>query len=116
MKKDALEILKANLDVVYQKYYTEPDNKWLWTICGEDPFVEYKEIPDFVLTPIEGEKTIGEAEFNNCKILYENLMFLTESQASDERLWAGLCHSTFYDYLRKRYKYDIQKRSLCRNI
>ena len=31
--------------------------------------------------------------------------FLNESQASDERLWAGLCHSVFYDYVRKRWGY-----------
>lgn len=35
-----------------------------------------------------------------------NLKFLNESQASDERLWAGLCHSVFYEYVRKRWNYD----------
>lgn len=106
MKKEALEILKANLDFVYNKYFTESDNKWLWAVCGGDPFVEYKELPDFKLANLNSEMTIGEVEFNNCKILYQNLSFLNESQASDERLWAGLCHSVFYDYLRKRWDYD----------
>lgn len=33
---------------------------------------------------------------------------MTESQACDERLWAGLCHSVYYGYLRKRWDYDTK--------
>ncbi len=109
MKKEALEILKSNLDLIYNKYFTESDNKWLWTVCGGNPFVEYKTVPDFSLADLDSEMKIGEVEFNNCKILFKNLSFLNESQASDERLWAGLCHSVFYDYLRKRWSYDTKK-------
>lgn len=42
MKKEALDILKSNLDMVYNMYFTEKDNKWLWKVCGGDPFVEFK--------------------------------------------------------------------------
>ncbi|WP_312702455.1 DUF6339 family protein [Sedimentibacter sp.] len=105
MKKEALDILKDNLDLVYNKYFTEKDNKWLWTVCGGDPFLEYKEVPDFQLSDLDSDLSIGEVEFNNCKILYKNLSFLNESQASDERLWAGLCNSVFYNYVRERWDY-----------
>lgn len=108
MKQEALDILKSNLDIIYNKYFTENDNKWLWDVCGGNPFVEFKEVDDFQLTPIDGDTTKGEAEFNNCKIVYKNLSFITESQACDERLWAGLCHSVFYDYFRKRWDYDTK--------
>lgn len=99
MKKEALDILKSNLDMVYNMYFTEKDNKWLWKVCGGDPFVEFKEIQDFQLAPIDSDTSKGEVEFANCKIIYQHLSFLTESQACDERLWAGLCHSVYYDYL-----------------
>lgn len=105
MKKKALDILKDNLDLVYNKYFTEKDNKWLWTVCGGDPFLEYKEVADFQLSALDSDLSIGEVEFNNCKILYKNLSFLNESQASDERLWAGLCNSVFYNYVRERWDY-----------
>lgn len=105
MKKEALENLKSNLDLVYTKYYVENDNKWLWQVCGGDPFVEYKEVPGFKLASLESDLTVGEIEFENCKIIYKNLVFLNESQASDERFWAGLCHSVFYEYVRKRWGY-----------
>lgn len=101
MKKEALDILKSNLDIVYNMYFTEKDNKWLWNVCGGNPFVEFKEIQDFQLAPIGPDMSKGEVEFDNCKIIYEHLSFLTESQACDERLWAGMCHSVYYSYLRK---------------
>ena len=106
MKKEALDILKQNLDVVYNMYFTQLNNNWLWNVCGGNPFVEFKDIQDFQLTPIDPELSKGEIEFANCKILYDHLSFLTESQACDERLWAGLCHSVFYSYLRNRWGYD----------
>lgn len=110
MKRDALETLKDNLSIVYGKYYTEPTNKWIKDICEDDPFVEFKEIPDFNLADLDSDLTPGEIDLNNCKILYEKLMFLSESQASDERLWAGLTHATFYEYMRKRWGYGYGKK------
>lgn len=108
MKKEALDILKSNLDMVYNMYFIEKDNKWLWKVCGGDPFAEFKEIQDFQLAPIDSDLTKGEVEFANCKIIYQHLSFLTESQACDERLWAGLCHSVYYEYLRKRWDYGTK--------
>ncbi len=110
MKREALENLKANLSVVYGKYYTEATNKWITDICGEDPFIEYKEVTEFRLADLDSDLTPGEIDFNNCKILYEKLRFLSESQASDERLWAGLTHTTFYEYMRKRWGYGYGKK------
>lgn len=105
MKQDALEMLKANLPALYSKYYTEPDNKWIAEIYGDDPFVEFKEVPNFDLAELDSDLTPGEIDLRNCKIIYEKLQFLSESQASDERLWAGLTHSTFYGYMRRRWGY-----------
>lgn len=110
MKRDALETLKANLPELYGRYYTESSNKWIWDVCGDNPFVEYKDISDFKLASLNSDLTPGEIDLNNCKILYENLQFLSESQASDERLWAGLTHTTFYDYMRRRWGYGYGKK------
>ncbi len=104
MKQEAVDFLKDNMQSLYGRYYTEPTNKWIGEVYGDDPFVEYKEIPDFVLAPID-YSALGEVDFKNCKIVYENLLFLSESQAGDERLWAGLAHTVFYPYMRERYRY-----------
>ena len=109
MKQECLELLKRNLPNVYAYYYTEKTNQWIKDLFGGDPFVQFgNEIPDFSLEAIDGEKMLGEIDLENCKILYSNLKFLTESQASDERIWAGLTHTAFYDYMRKRGKYDTK--------
>lgn len=110
MKREALETLKANLSVVYGKYYTEPTNAWIKGIYGEDPFVEFKDVTEFKLADLDADLTPGEIDLNNCKIIYEKLQFLSESQASDERLWAGLTHATFYEYMRKRWGYGYGKK------
>lgn len=109
MKKDALEILKSNLDHVYNLYYTENDNKWMSQVCGGDPFEQFCEVDNFNLYELYEDVSLGKVDFENCKILYKNLSFLSESNASDERLWAGLCNSVFYGYLRQRWEYDIKR-------
>ena len=110
MKREALETLKANLSVVYGKYYTEKTNLWIKDICGEEPFVEFKDVTEFSLANLDSDLTPGEIDLYNCKIIYEKLQFLSESQASDERLWAGLSNATFYEYMRQRWGYGYGKK------
>lgn len=110
MKQKHLDDLKASLEDIYTYYYSESTNNWITDLCGENPFVEFgDDIPSFELARLGDDRTAGEIDLENCKIIYENLKFLSESQASDERLWAGLCNGTFYDYMRKRGKYDVKK-------
>ena len=110
MKRDALETLKANLPAVFGKYYTEKTNRWIGDVCGQNPFIEFKDVEEFELYDLDSDLSPGEIDLNNCKILYEKLQFLSESQACDERLWAGLSHSTFYGYMRKRWRYGYGKK------
>lgn len=110
MKREALEMLKDNLPTVYGKYYTESSNKWIEDIFGENPFIEFKDVSEFKLADLDSDMTPGEIDLSNCRIIYEKLQFLSESQASDERLWAGLAHTTFYEYLRKRWGYGHGKK------
>lgn len=106
MKSNALDTLKNGLPQIFDKYLTEGENSWLVDVCGENPFVKFRDVPDFELEPIDDGLSAGELDFRNCKILYGHLEFLTPRQAADERFWAGLCHGVFYDYMRRRYKYD----------
>lgn len=103
-KGDALDTLKSSLGKTFEKYLIERDNSWVIEVCGENPFVKFRDVPDFELTPLD--KDLGEVDFCNSKILYKNLHFLTPRQAADERFWAGFCHGAFYDYVRRRWGYD----------
>lgn len=110
MKRDALTFFKNNLEKYYAEYYTESSNAWMAREYGDNPFVEFMDIPDFKLEVLDGDYTRGEIDHHNCKILYEKLMFLSESQACDERLWAGLANGTFYSYMKKRWGYGYGKK------
>lgn len=106
MKQTALDYLKANMSTLYVNYYRENTNKWVLDLFDYDPFEVFIEVPDFQLAPIPVENNKkGEMDLQNCKILYTKLINISESQASDERLWAGLCHSVFYQYVRARWNY-----------
>ena len=40
----------------------------------------------------------------NAQEVYGKLSFISDSQASDERLWAGMCLGPFYEYTQYRWK------------
>lgn len=109
MKGTALDILKNSLPLIFEKYFIEKNNSWIVEICGENPFMKFKDIPDFKLTPLDKGLEPGEIDLNNCKVVYKNLQFLTPRQAADERFWVGLCHGVFYDYVRRRWSYGTDK-------
>ena len=103
MKQSAIDYLKTNMRTLYMNYYRYNTNEWIYDLFSYDPFELFMDVPDFSLASIGESK--GEADFENCKRIYTNLRRLSESQAADERLWAGLCNSTFYSYLRVRWNY-----------
>lgn len=108
MKQDAVDFMKHNMDRIYTHYFQDETNEWMAKEYGSDPFSEFMDVPDFNLAEINA-MSIGEVDFENCKILYNNLRNISESQSSDERLWAGLCNGTFYDYMRRRYQYPSKQ-------
>lgn len=105
MKRKALNHYKVNMGRLYTNYFQKDDNSWMEEEFGEDPFIPFVDVPEFEMTSLLDGKSAGEIDLMNCKIIYENLKFLSESQASDERLWAGLCNGTFYKYMRRRHGY-----------
>lgn len=105
MKKEALEFVKKNINNLYTHYFTDDTPDWISEEYGSDAFAVFKEIPDFELCEIS-EKAAGEIDFENIQRLFLAMKELSESQAAEERLWAGLCNKTFYEYLRRRWRYD----------
>ena len=94
MKQPALEYMKTNMGVLYKNYYQFNSPVWIDELFDYDPFEVFTTIPDFELADLNLQP--GEIDLQNCKILYSKLKDLTDSQAADERLWAGLCNKTFY--------------------
>lgn len=99
---------KETLANIYLNYYTGADQKWVtdyYLLSSEDPvLIKWKTIPDFTLKLDLNGETRYQIDSDNCRILYDNLNFLTPSQAADERFWAGLSHSkAFYDFMCERW-------------
>lgn len=105
MKQNALEFMKQNINELYTHYFTDDTCDWINEAYGEEAFSIFKEVSDFELSDLD-EKKPGEIDFINIQTMYLALQDLSASQASDERLWAGLCNKVFYSYLRRRWKYD----------
>lgn len=102
---DNLLDLKSNLSNFTSKFIL-PNSGWIEEYFGRSPFIESKyTIDDFTLDMSQEKPFL--TEFENVQRVYNRLKFLSDSQASDERLWAGLCLTSFWSYT--QYRWDIIK-------
>lgn len=103
MKNDSIYILKEYIKKnAILNYYSMENSNWIKEITKseENYGVLKKEFEDFELKISENPE---KDDVENIKIIYSNLKELTDSQASDERLWAGLAHGKFWNYMQKRW-------------
>jgi hypothetical protein len=104
--------LKTNLPNLL-KYYKYPDNNWLGEYFGNSPFLETRfDVEEFELDVSQTKPFY--TDFENVKRVYSRLKDITDSQASDERLWAGLSLGPFWRYV--QYRWDIIERCTKNNI
>lgn len=108
MKDDALQTIKNNLDYIFCAMQESDSNEWVDKIIP-DCFGESKIImPIFEMDM--SFKNPNHSDLTNAKIIYEAFKNLNETQATDERLWAGLAFGKCYDYLIYRWgKKEITK-------
>lgn len=107
MTEKALVYVKENIDALLSHYVNNEDPEiWLRNEIGQPPFVEIDalEFEDFELRIDENDPSAYDIE--NIKLFYSKLININDSFASDERLWAGLSHTCFYNYMKKRWKMD----------
>jgi len=102
IEEDSLLALKSNLHILFTKFAL-PDAEWITDYFGRSPFIETKySVDDFSLDMSQEKPEL--TEFENVKRIYNRLSFLSASQASDERLWVGLCINHFWKYTQYRWK------------
>ena len=104
---DNIDVIKSNLDSWVNKF-KQPSSDWLSEELNQPLFsdTKFKEIKDFSLDMSADPKKAFLTEAENAIRVYSNLKFLTDSQASDERLWAGLCLGPFWTYVQYRWGID----------
>ena len=109
LKENSVDLLKREDLAENAKNYAG-DNAWLITKYqnkGIELFATYekKQFPDFILKTENGASD----DFENMKIIYNSLKDLTDSQASDERIWAGLAHDYCWKYMQVRWPLPDEK-------
>ncbi|MBO4828630.1 MAG: hypothetical protein J5534_04240 [Fibrobacter sp.] len=103
LKESCLETLRSNLHSNLKKY-RNPSNDWVAEACGEEPFAEFRtEVTDFSLE-YDSDKDSSSLDVRNAITLYTALKDISDAQATEERFWAGLCHSDFYEFLHRRWQ------------
>lgn len=100
MRQEILEDLKNNIALNIENYSNE-SNQWIIDQY-ESPFLEYKRKADEFELLVDS-KNLGFSDMENVKILHSNFKFLKKSEAADERLWVGLTHSMFWDFMKERW-------------
>lgn len=105
MPAEVLDTLKNNIPVI-KKNLDLLGGPNLNRIVDSEIFLNSKiEIEDFTLD-ISSEKP-SLTDIENIKKVFSKLNFLTETEASDERLWVGLTFGYFFDYM--LYRWPINK-------
>lgn len=110
---DNIDVIKSNLKEWVENFKLDSSD-WLQEELGNMLFFDTKfgDVPDFSLEMSADKPFLTEAE--NAKRVYGSLRFLSDSQASDERLWAGLCLGPFWDYV--KYRWEIDKKCTVANV
>ncbi|HJI56610.1 MAG: DUF6339 family protein [Pseudoruminococcus massiliensis] len=110
LKQNSLEALRFNIPSNI-KHYKDSSNQWTYDyFVDENPFGEYKiEVEDFELINMDNP---SKTDLTNSIIIYSAMKNISDTQATDERLWAGLFHSDEWKFLCKRWdKYVNMKPS-----
>lgn len=96
---------KACIETCLNKYQNYPKNDWIYEICDKNPFIDtkYTDLPDIEFDMSADKSKAIETDFENVKRVYSALRFLSDSNASEERLWVALCLSTGYSYVQYRW-------------
>ena len=103
MTTDALNFCKKNInDKNLINHYKNNDNPEIWIAkeLGKPAFCETDfdiELPTLLIDNANPAQT----ELENIKLLYTALADLNSCVTFDERFWAGLCHTFYYDFVRK---------------
>lgn len=102
--EDNLNAIKTNLSNI-QKKVIQNKECTISEFFGDPSFIKNSSmaIDEFQLDMSQpsGKESLTDAE--NIQRVYNHMRFLTDSQASDERIWAAYTFSEWVDYMRYRW-------------
>lgn len=103
--EDDLLAIKSNMETIYHKLLIDGD-KSIEEIMDNEELIKDTpyEIEEFKLdmSQPKGKETLTDAE--NIQRVYNHMKSLSDSQASDERIWVAYTFSVFLDYMKYRWE------------
>ena len=107
LSEEKIITLKSNSNIVIEKIKQNADNEWLKDFFADaNPFQKSKiNVEQFNLILNANGDEINKHDLENAILLHKKLQ-ITDSQASDERLWISLCFGEFYPYMRNRWNME----------
>lgn len=101
--EDGLITIKGNIKTVYKGLFVE-DNS-LSVALNEEGIIKNTpfEIEDFKLDMSQPVASSPLTDIENVKRVYNNMKLLSDSQASDERVWVAYTLEHFLDYMKYRW-------------
>lgn len=107
LKEEVIQAIKSNLNYVLEIMKSCSDNSWLDLLGFDECFGETKIlVNEFKMNTSFSNPR--ESDLANSIIIFEALKDLNETQATDERLWAGLAFTICYDYMLYRWPLDSE--------
>jgi len=106
---ETLKDLRTNFHA-YKKFYYSWDKEWFSEYFSTEGRVFESNI-EFDMPKFNFEEDYSLSDKENVKIVYEALKELTPSQATQEKLWAGLAHLQFNEYTFYRLKVDLFRKN-----
>ena len=100
--EDSLIYIKSNMGYIYQHYLKKGSSSLEECLQLHCTFLDTSfDFEDFELDTSQQKSSLTDLEY--IKRVYNHMRFLSESQASDERIWASLCFGRYLDYMKYRW-------------
>lgn len=115
LTEDAIEFIKRNLDSFFKDVYKSGEKTLEDFLNGAGMLMETPfEIEDFVLEMNQpaGKEALTDAE--NVQRVYSHMKALSDSQASDERIWIAYTLCDQLEYMKYRWKVSSSEELLNR--
>ncbi|MFY3791084.1 DUF6339 family protein [Ureibacillus sp. MALMAid1270] len=109
LSEDALQDLRVNFET-YKEHYYKRDDAWFDEYFGQEGRLLESKI-EFEKPELHMGEDYLVSDYENVKIVYESLKDLPVSLATQEKLWSGLAHVYFRDYIYYRIEKDIEKKN-----
>lgn len=103
LTEDNVNSIRKNLSGIYRKVVAGECT--ISDFFDDNSFVNDSslDVNDFQLDMSQPKGRESLTDLENVKRIYNNMSFLSDSQASDERIWVAYTFSVFIDYMRYRW-------------